>query len=187
MIRHLNTVWLALGITILIMLALNPQLLDRQVIAGYLETLGPMALSVYILMSLTRAALLIPATPFVLAGGIVFPEIPGVVLLVSYTGIVVGAYLVYSFPSFGSYDELLEEKFPDKIALLKRKMQSRHVYWFIMGWSAFPLVPTDAVCYVAGIARISAVKTAAAVLIGEIPIVIIYVFVGAELGEWLRA
>ena len=38
-----------------------------------------------------------------------------------FTGIVLGAFLVYSFPSFGNYDEFLEEKYPAKIAALKRK------------------------------------------------------------------
>ena len=107
-------------------------------------------------------------------------------LVISLLGIVVGAYLVYSFPSIGSYDKILERKFPSKIASLKQKMQHKHAFWFVVGWSFFPLVPTDAVCYVAGVAKMSFKKMITALLIGELPLVTMYVFVGAELGEWLR-
>ena len=92
---------------------------------------------------------------FVLAGAISFPQWPLLVFAISLTGVVVGAFLVYSFPSFGGYDRLLEKKYPDKIANLKTKMQHKNAFWFVAGWSFFPLVPTDAVCYVAGVAKMS--------------------------------
>ena len=187
MSRHINSVWLGLCGATLIFLAFNPQLLQRETIAGFLDGLGGGALFVYILLSLGRAGLLLPATPFVLAGGAVFPEQPLSVFLISLAGVASGALLVYSFPSFGNYHHLLEEKFPRRIARLRARMGHRHVYWFIAGWSAFPLVPTDLVCYVAGVARISALKTMGAVLAGELPIVAFYVLVGVGLGEWLRA
>ncbi|MEQ8954660.1 MAG: VTT domain-containing protein [Pseudomonadales bacterium] len=187
MLRHLNTVWLALGITLLIVLGLNPEILNRDTIAGFLAGLGPMAFTVYVLLSLFRAAILIPCTPFVLAGAISFPEWPIAVFITSVAGIVVGAYLVYSFPALGSYDEYLESKYPKQMVRIKEKMQSKYAYWFVMGWSAFPLVPTDAICYVAGIAKMPFRKMASAVVIGELPIVSLYIFVGTEIGEWLRA
>mgnify|MGYP002265856823 FL=1 len=108
------------------------------------------------------------------------------VFAISIAGVVVGAFLVYSFPSFGSYDSLLEEKYPEKIANLKSKMQHKNAFWFVVGWSFFPLVPTDAVCYVAGVAKMPLRKMLTAFIIGELPLVAAYVFLGAEIGEWLR-
>jgi len=145
-----------------------------------------MALIVYILISLTRSLLLIPCTPFVLAGAISFPQWPILVFLISMAGVVVGALLVYSFPSFGNYDEHLEEKYPEKIAVLKQKMHGKYAFPFIVAWSFFPLVPTDAICYVAGMARMSFRKMITALSLGEFPLVAAYVFLGAEIGEWLR-
>jgi uncharacterized membrane protein YdjX (TVP38/TMEM64 family) len=130
--------------------------------------------------------LMIPCTPFVLAGAISFPQWPVVVLIISLIGIVVGALLVYSFPSFGSYDEFLEEKYPEKIAFLKEKMHGKYAFWIVVGWSFFPLVPTDAVCYVAGMVKMSYKKMIAALLVGEVPLVTFYVFLGVEIGDWLR-
>ncbi len=186
MIKHLNTIWIAIVAVILALIVIYPEMLTRESISELLNQMGAMALLAYVFMSLTRSILLIPCTPFVLAGAISFPQWPILVFVVSLAGVVVGAFLVYSFPSFGGYDRLLEEKYPEKIASLKRKMQHDRAFWFVVVWSFFPLVPTDAVCYVAGIAKMPLKKMLTALLIGEFPLVAAYVFLGAEIGQWLR-
>lgn len=184
--RHINTIWLILVGIILSLLLLNPGWVSRESISGLLEGLGASALLVYIVLSLSRAAFLIPCTPFVLAGAISFPQWPALVLLISLAGVVAGALLVYSFPSFGDYDEFLEQKYPEKIALLKNRMHGRYAFWIVAGWSIFPLVPTDVICYVAGMTRMSFRKLVTALLVGEVPLIAFYVYLGSEIGEWLR-
>ncbi len=186
MIKHLNTVWLVVVAVILSLIILFPDWLSRESISDFLGQMGSKALLAYILMSLTRSLLLIPCTPFVLAGAISFPQWLFLVLIISLAGVVAGAFLVYSFPSFGDYDQLLKKKYPEQIAKLEQKMQSKYAFWFVAGWSFFPLVPTDAVCYVAGLAKMPLTKMMPALLIGELPLVTAYVFLGAEIGEWLR-
>jgi uncharacterized membrane protein YdjX (TVP38/TMEM64 family) len=185
-LKNLNQVWLCLVAIVLVSLLIFPGWLSRDSISELLNNFGPMALIVYIVLSLTRSLLMIPCTPFVLAGAISFPQWPLIVFVISFTGIVLGAFLVYSFPSFGNYDEFLEEKYPAKIAALKEKMQGKYAFAIVAGWSFFPLVPTDVICYVAGIAKMSFKKMVMALLIGEIPLVTTYIFLGVEIGEWLR-
>lgn len=187
MLKHFNTVWLGLVLAALCFVWIFTEWLTRESIAAFLGMLGPFAFVTYIVVSLTRSLFLIPCTPFVLAGAISFPQWPVAVFAISIAGIVVGALLVYSFPSFGGYNRILEEKYPEKIAILKDKMHGKYAFWIISGWSLFPLVPTDAVCYVAGMVRIPRIKMITAVVIGELPLVIGYVFLGAGIGEWLRA
>ena len=184
--KNLNQVWLCLVAIVLVSLLIFPDWLSRDSISELLNNFGTMALIVYIVLSLTRSLLMIPCTPFVLAGAISFPQWPLIVFVISFTGIVLGAFLVYSFPSFGNYDEFLEEKYPGKIAALKEKMQGKYAFAIVAGWSFFPLVPTDVICYVAGIAKMSFKKMVMALLIGEIPLVTTYIFLGVEIGEWLR-
>ena len=186
MIRHINTLWLVLVAIILSLIVIFPDWISKESIAGLLSQMGPLALVFYVIVSMTRSLLLIPSTPFILAGAISFPQWPFVVLVISIVGIVVGAFLVYSFPSFGGYDKLLEEKYPEKIAGLKKKMHGKYAFWIVAGWSFFPLVPTDAVCYVAGMTKMSYKKMITALLIGEFPLVTTYVFLGAEIGEGIR-
>ena len=153
--KHFNTIWLLLAAMMLLLLLLFPEWLSKDSIANFLAGLGTTALLVYLLLSLSRALLMIPSTPFVLGGAIAFPDMPVMVWLISVSGVVVGAFLVYSFPSFGSYDRFLQEKFPDKVVFLKEKMQGIYAFWIIAGWAFFPLVPTDAVCYVAGVVKMN--------------------------------
>ncbi|MBE46321.1 MAG: hypothetical protein CMQ32_00625 [Gammaproteobacteria bacterium] len=185
-LKNLNQVWLCLVAIVLVSLLIFPDWLSRDSISELLNNFGTMALIVYIVLSLTRSLLMIPCTPFVLAGAISFPQWPLIVFVISFTGIVLGAFLVYSFPSFGNYDEFLDEKYPAKISALKEKMQGKYAFAIVAGWSFFPLVPTDVICYVAGIAKMSFKKMVMALLIGEIPLVTTYIFLGVEIGEWLR-
>jgi uncharacterized membrane protein YdjX (TVP38/TMEM64 family) len=185
-IKHFNTLWLVVVAALLLLLAFNPTLVSRESISQLLSQLGTSALIVYILLSLTRSLIMIPSTPFILAGAISFPETPILIFVISYIGIVVGTLLIYSFPALGNYDEYLEGKYPKQIGVIKGKMQGRYSFWIVIVWSFFPLVPTDLICYVAGIAKMSYKKLVAAVVIGEWPLVTFYVFAGVELGEWLR-
>lgn len=184
--RHLNTIWLVSAVSFLALLLIYPEWVSRESIAGLLASLGGSALLVYIVLSLGRALLLLPCTPFVLAGAISFPQWSELVLAISLAGVVAGAFLVYSFPSFGDYDAYLESKYPEKIALLKEKMQGKRAFWIIAGWSVFPLVPTDVICYVSGLIRMKFRRLLVPLLVGEVPLVTAYVYLGAEVGEWLR-
>jgi len=65
-------------------------------------------------------------------------------------------------------------------------MQHKNAFWLVFFWSFFPLVPTDAVCYVAGVAKMPLRKMLTALLLGELPLVAVYVFLGTEIGEWFR-
>lgn len=184
--KHINSIWLVFVAICLSLFLLFPDVISKESVASYLSDLGPWAWATFIFLSLVRSAFLIPCTPFILAGAISFPNSPQLVILISLIGIAAGAYLIYSFPSFGSYDRLLEQKYPAKIASLKKKMQHKYALLFVAGWSFFPLVPTDAICYVAGVAKMRFSAMLAALLIGELPLVVIYVYAGSELGEWLR-
>ena len=73
--RHINSVWLCLVALVLGLLLLFPDWLTRDSISAYLAGLGSGALLVYLLMCMTRSLLMIPVTPFVLAGAITFPEL----------------------------------------------------------------------------------------------------------------
>ena len=184
--RHINSIWLLLVFLGLGLLFAFPDWIARDSIAAYLDRLGSGALLAYILMCMTRSLLMIPVTPFVLAGAITFPNLLILVFAISIAGIAVGAFLIYSFPAFGGYDRLLEEKYPAKIALLKEKMHGHHSFLLIAGWSFFPLVPTDLICYVAGIARLPFRKVVWPLMVGEVPLVTVYTFIGSEFGDWLR-
>ena len=186
MIRHLNTVWLAICAVVLATLFFNPELLNRNNISEFLNGLGPTAFGVYLLMCLTRALLFIPVTPFILGGAIAFADTPMLVIATSMLGILVGGFLVYRFPDLGNYDAYLESRYPAMTEKIKRHMHGPYSFWIVAGWSFFPLVPTDLVCYAAGVSRVRFARLASGLFIGSLPMNILYVYGGAEFGFWLR-
>lgn len=186
LLKNFNKIWLSIVAVNLMLLAFLPDWFSRESISGFLEGLGALALVTYIFVSLARALLFFPITPFIIAGAITFPDMPVILWVISTLGVVVGAFIVYSFPSLGGYDKFLEENYPKAVDYLKRKLLGRYAFWIIAGWAFFPAVPTDAVCYVSGIAKYPFRKMLLPLLIGELPIVTAYIFLGAEIGEWLR-
>jgi uncharacterized membrane protein YdjX (TVP38/TMEM64 family) len=53
----------------------------------------------------------------------------------------------------------------------------------VTAWSFLPIVPTDLICYVCGVMKISFSRFMAGVLIGEGAICALYIFAGSQLLE----
>ncbi|MYE99907.1 MAG: TVP38/TMEM64 family protein [Gammaproteobacteria bacterium] len=187
MVKHLNLIWFGLVAVTALVLFLNPELVERETLAAFLERFGAEAFTIYVLFCLFRAALLIPSTPFIFTGALAFPDWPIAVLTASMAGVLSGSLLVYSFPGIGAYDERLQARYPRQIRTIRDRMRGASAWWVTVGWSAFPLVPTDVICYVAGLAKMPPLKMAAAVQLGAFPLTAVYVFTGAELGTLLFA
>ena len=186
LLQNFNKIWLSIVAVNLLLVILIPDWFSRESIVDFLDSLGVFALITYVVVSLARAILLLPITPFIIAGAITFPDMPGIIWIISTIGVVVGALVVYSFPSLGNYDKYVEGKHPKAVGYLKQKILGEYAFWIIIGWSFFPAVPTDAICYVSGIANYPFKKLIIPLLIGELPILTAYVFLGIEIGEWLR-
>ena len=98
LIKHVNLLWFGLVALVALALLLNPQWLNRETLAEFLDRFGTQAFLVFAGISLSRAILLLPSTPFVLAGALAFPDWPLLVLATSMIGVFFGALLVHSFP-----------------------------------------------------------------------------------------
>ena len=57
----------------------------------------------------------------------------------------------------------------------------RHPFRIIVGWSFFPLAPTDLICYLCGVLRVDFWKFLLGVVIGEGAICGIYIFTGSAI------
>ncbi len=130
----------------------------------------------YIVISFIRGFFLIPSTPFVLLGIALFPTEPWHVLGVSMAGVVFSASLLYFFSDSIGFSKYLEEKYPDRIGWVQEKLSGNRALVFIYLWSIFPLVPTDLICYVAGILKLKYWKLVSGVFGGEMTLNTFYVF-----------
>ncbi len=177
--KVLRILWATLVVAALLFYFLFPEYFTSAVLLKALGENASTVLIFYILISSFRALLLLPSTIFVLLGVALYPNEPYFVLTVSMIGIMMGATLVY-FSSLFLTPVALLGKSANKIEMVERKME-KYNFWIILFWSFFPAVPTDLICFVAGSSGYNYWKFFAAVFIGEIILVSVYVFTGSEL------
>ena len=67
-----------------------------------------------------------------------------------------------------------------------RAILQKHELPIIVGWSFFPLAPTDLICYVCGVLEINFPKFLLGVLLGEGAICAIYISAGASALRFLQ-
>ncbi|MCY2965228.1 MAG: VTT domain-containing protein [Planctomycetota bacterium] len=153
----------------------SDQFTPEQLASDFRE-FGNLMLLIYLIASISRAFVLIPSTPFVLAGCALFPDRPLVVLGTSLLGIAISASLIYFFAESLGLDTYFQKRHAAQFARLECVLRSRWGFWGLVGWAGFPLAPTDLACYVAGSLRMPYWRFLAAVCLGELIVCAFYVF-----------
>ncbi len=172
----ISIAWIAIMIFCITTVIVYPELITAQNIAGLLARFKNTVLAVYFAVSIMRGFTLIPSSPFVLAGTILFPADPFLVLAISLSGILFSSAMIYYFSDYLGFGAYLENKHHDRIQKIQNQMQKPSGLLFVSLWSFLPFLPTDAICYVAGMLRVNVVKFIAAVAFGELILCSIYVF-----------
>jgi uncharacterized membrane protein YdjX (TVP38/TMEM64 family) len=121
---------------------------------------------------------LIPSTPLVLAGILVFPPLP--LFLVNQLAVYTSSAIVYLMSRQVRFDHFFHERYPKQVERLTRLLHKRELL-VISLWGFAPFVPTDMIVYVCSVLRIRLWKTLLGVSIGEGVICAIYIF-GGSLG-----
>jgi len=173
--------WVILILGMVIGIIINPKLIEPEFLVAFIERYQNEMLLVYTVLSLVRGLFLIPSTPFVIAGGLLFPAHHFWVLLISMAGIMCSAVTLYFFADWLGFGRYLEEKFPTKIPQWKKRLQHKNATYFVIGWSFFPFVPTDLICYVAGLVKMPLKYFLLGIFIGELVLVTCYVYFGKGL------
>lgn len=122
-----------------------------------------------------------PSTPFVIAGALLFPDNLLLVLFISMTGIMLSATALYYFSDILGFSEYLEKRYPNKVKKWENKLQSSKATFLVLGWSFFPLVPTDIICYAAGIVKMPYKYMFIGVFFGELILTSFYIYSGTTL------
>jgi len=136
------------------------------------------AYALYLILGAARGFTLLPATTLVVAALPFFRPWP--LLGLTLLGILISSTSIYFFAEALHVDELIARRYDRRIARLKAAL-ARHELPIIVGWSFFPLLPTDAIVYVCGTLRVGALKCLAGVMIGEGAICAVYIFGGGAL------
>lgn len=166
--------WLAAALGLSALYASRPELIAPAKLVDLLRQSGSFVLPGYAALSVLRPVTLVPSTVLIVVGTLLFPDRAGMVFAVSLAGVVASSAVIYYFFDFLGLAQLFERKHAARIRWLEDQMRRRG-FLIVVGWSVFPFVPTDAICYVAGSLRMPIGRFLLGVTLGEIPVVAFYV------------
>jgi uncharacterized membrane protein YdjX (TVP38/TMEM64 family) len=106
------------------------------------------------------------------------PFFPPVWLLaLTLVGILASSASIYLFAAQLGLEELIARKHAHRLAQVQAVL-TRYELPVIIGWSFFPLAPTDLICYLCGVLHINFRKFLLGVCLGEGLICALYIFLG---------
>jgi len=166
-------IWMIVVAAALITYLLHPEWFDIEGLRGLVSEHKYWVIAIYLAILSTLGLIFIPSTPFAIGGVLLFS--PTEAYILNLIGILSSSAIVYYFAQFLKLDEAFEQRYPKKIKKIKKALLNKELP-IIIAWSAFPLVPTDLIIYVASTLKIKPWKALAGVLIGEGALNAIYIF-----------
>lgn len=183
--KIINYLWISLVLFILIYLLLNPTAFSAEHLSVFLKKFGHWVWVAYIAISFLRGIFLFPSTPFVFAGAILFPEKLILVGIISILGILFSATLLYYFADAIGFGDYLSKKYPKKIEKARIQLNKPQGKWLVAAWAWFPFVPTDIICYVAGLVQMRFSIMITGIFLGETILVSLYLYLGKDILSFL--
>lgn len=175
-------IWAAVAATALSLFLTFQHHLSAEAVRGWFDDNLLLASVVYTLLLSVRGVFLVPSTPLLFIGIAVFPG--PLVWTMNMVGILTSSALVYTLVRGFGFDYMLREKYQARARQLSGLMR-KHGVPVIIGWSFFPVVPTDVIIYTAATLRMSLMRCLMAVGIGEGVLITFYVAGGATLLAFL--
>jgi len=139
-----------------------------------------LAYAVYLLLGAVRGFAFIPVTNLLVLAIPLFPPLP--LLVLTLAGIALSSASIYLFAGSLKLGEYLERKHASRMERLQQALR-RNPTAIVTAWSFVPVVPTDLICYVCGVMKVSFRRFMLGVLAGEGAICAIYIFAGSTLLE----
>jgi uncharacterized membrane protein YdjX (TVP38/TMEM64 family) len=183
--KIIHYIWIGLVIVGLFFLIINPDAFSVKGISAFLKKSGHWVWLVYIIITLLRGLLLFPSTPFVLAGAILFPDQLILVGVVSMLGILSSATLLYYFADRFGFGDYLYKKAPHRIEKAHIELNKPKGKWLVAAWAWFPFVPTDIICYVAGLVKMRYSIMITGIFLGEAILISLYLYLGKDILHFL--
>jgi uncharacterized membrane protein YdjX (TVP38/TMEM64 family) len=154
-------------------------------IGGLAMSSAWLAYAIYVLLGAVRGFAFIPVTNLLVLAIPIFPPVP--LLAMTLLGIAISSASIYAFASSLKLGEYFERKHAEHAQRVRTALQKNPTA-IVTAWSFLPIVPTDLICYVCGVMKISFPRFLFGILVGEGAICAIYVFAGSnllDLGERL--
>ncbi|MCF3108261.1 VTT domain-containing protein [Niabella sp. CC-SYL272] len=173
--KWLRILWVLLITGGVLFYLCNRQYFTQEAIAAYLFQHRQQAWLLYFGLCILRGIFLLPSTPFLFAGILIFKDSPLMLFGVFMLSIWVVAAFIYYAAGYLRFSGLQEAP---KLQRIQQGLQHKQGFWLILGWAFMPFTPTDLVCYAAGLLRIRFWHFILPLLLGEAVICALYIMNG---------
>lgn len=178
--KIIHYTWMILVILGIVWAFLHPQIFTAEGISAFLHQSGDWVWYIYATVTLFRGVFLFPSTPFVLAGMVLFPNDLFAVAVVSMIGILSSATMLYYFAEYLGFGDYLSSKYPEKIEKARIQLNKPSGKWIILALAWFPFIPTDVICYAAGLVRMRYSIMIVGIFLGEGALIAMLLCCGKE-------
>jgi len=165
--------WLVMVAVVLSIYWTHQDAFDVEWIRSVVHENRTLIIPFYLLLLSVLGLTFLPSTPFAIAGVVLFH--PALAYSLNLVGIITSSTIVFHFARFLGLNQALEGRYPARAARVRSALAHRELP-IIIGWSFFPVVPTDLIIYVASTLEIPLWKCLVGVLIGEGALNAVYIF-----------
>lgn len=170
--RAISLLWFGLILALLLFFAFNPAFLSAEGLAVFFRQFEGRIWAAYIFIFVVRGIFLIPSTPFVLAGALLFPQNAVWVVVISLFSVLSSATFLYYWADLIGIGGYLEKKYPKQSERVSYLLNKPYALLLVIGWAFFPLVPTDLICYIARIIGMKYRIMILGIFLGELALIL---------------
>jgi len=165
--------WLTIVAVAVSLYLTHRETVDIEVIRALVDRNRAIVIPIYLLVLSLLGLTFIPSTPFAIGGVLLFP--PELAYILNLVGIITSSTIVYHFARFLGLGTAFETLYPRRTRKVQEALRHKELP-IIVGWSFFPVVPTDLIIYVASTLQVPLWKCLLGVLLGEGTLNAFYVF-----------
>jgi uncharacterized membrane protein YdjX (TVP38/TMEM64 family) len=146
-------------------------------IREFVLSYGAFSESIYVLMQAFRPFTFLPATPFTIAGGYIFGHASG--LLLSTLGTTLAAVISFSISRY-LFRDYIKNKLSGRYAGIGERFDKSGIF-VIAAMRVVPVIPFDAVSYLAGVSSIGFMDYLIGTVLGELPGAFVLTMLGSNI------
>ena len=171
--KKLLIIWISLLLILFVFYFVAPNYFSLDFLSNFVKENKLMVVFLFISIITLISLTLIPSTPFVLSGLLLFSPLE--TFIYSIIIIILYSTITYYFARYLGLDRYFEKKYPESIKKIRKALKGKE--WFIIiGWGFIPIFPTDLVIYMCSSLKIPFRKCLIGVLIGEGTLNALYIF-----------
>ena len=165
--------WLSLIVIALSLYHFDDSFFSLNLLKAFVARHKAVVCGAYLFLLSLLGLTFLPSTPFAIGGMLLFS--PEEAYLLNLIGILSSSTIVYHFSQFLGLHAVFHAKYPQQIEKAQAAL-NKHAFPVIIGWSFFPVVPTDVIIYVSGTLNIPFWKCLVGVMLGEGALNACYIF-----------